>query len=435
MQPGQGRPGWASSTIAAHSRRSRVTAAATLAAVAGLAAAFTLQAIPARAAVIIRPGAARGSARPAVTSGSLRAWGFNRFGALGTGNTAAHFLPVRVRLPAGTKVTVVRSTCDHTLAVTRTGSVLAWGLNRHGGLGNGSTRNSRTPVRVALPRGMKVSAVRAGCDFSLALTSTGRVLAWGDGEDGDLGDGSTTQRLRPVLVKLPAGVKVKAISVGDNTALALTTNGDVLAWGEGTDGQLGNGAVSNRQLPVRVKLPARAKASAIAAGSGTGFAVTSAGTFAWGVNNDGQLGVGDTTSRKVPARIVVPAGVRSAGKISQLAAGSGQTYALTAKGKVLAWGDNPFGELGNNTDISSMVPVRVMLPPGTRATSVSASEVSGFALTASGHVLAWGGGLLGNGTQSDSFVPVQVMLASSLRATAIGSGPESNSVFAIVSPR
>jgi alpha-tubulin suppressor-like RCC1 family protein len=447
MEPDPHPGGRGSSAIRRRSRRDRRAAAATLTSLAGLAAliasiaapalpasAATSQAPAAGGATVAAAAAGARSARPAVTAGTLRAWGSNVFGALGTGNTKSHNRPVRVRLPRGVKVSVVRSNCDHTLALTSTGSVLAWGRNVRGQLGNGTTKDSHIPIRVALPKGTRISAVRAGCDFSLALTTTGKVLAWGDGEAGELGDGSTARRLRPVLVKLPAGIRAKAISVGFEDAMALTTDGHVLAWGEGAGGELGNGATIDRHRPVKVKLPAGAIARAIAAGVGTGFAVTSQGTFAWGANNDGQLGLGDTTTRDKPARITLPAGVRSAGKITQLAAGTETTYGLTARGKVLSWGGNPFGELGNGTDVDSHVPVMVMLPAGTTAISVSSSGDAGFALTASGRVLAWGGFGLGDGSDADSFVPVKVLLASKLRATAIGSGPESNSAFAIVIP-
>ena len=108
------------------------------------------------------------------------AWGRNDFGQLGNGTSTDASTPVRVRLPRGTKVQQVRAGCDHTVALTSTGHVLAWGINGSGQLGNGSIASRETPVRVRIPGGTKVIAVRAGCDFSLALTSRGRVLAWGD---------------------------------------------------------------------------------------------------------------------------------------------------------------------------------------------------------------------------------------------------------------
>jgi alpha-tubulin suppressor-like RCC1 family protein len=78
----------------------------------------------------------------------------------------------------------------------------------------GQHQRGRVSGTLALPKGTRVTAVRAGCDFSLALTTTGKVLAWGLNFEGDVGDGTTTRRLRPVLVKLPPGVRAKAISVG-----------------------------------------------------------------------------------------------------------------------------------------------------------------------------------------------------------------------------
>jgi alpha-tubulin suppressor-like RCC1 family protein len=107
------------------------------------------------------------------------AWGANADGELGNGTTASSDVPVRVRLPAGTRVTSVKAGCYDSLALTSAGQVLAWGKNEFGELGDGTRRSSPAPVRVALPSGTRVSAISAGCFFSLALTTTGRVLAWG----------------------------------------------------------------------------------------------------------------------------------------------------------------------------------------------------------------------------------------------------------------
>ncbi len=117
---------------------------------------------------------------------------------------------MNVSLPAGTKVTAVAAGALHSLALTSTGAVLAWGYNADGELGDGSTTNSDVPVKVKLPAGTKVTAVAAGGYYSLALTSTGAVFAWGYNADGELGDGSRANSDVPVKVKLPAGRKVTA---------------------------------------------------------------------------------------------------------------------------------------------------------------------------------------------------------------------------------
>jgi alpha-tubulin suppressor-like RCC1 family protein len=173
---------------------------------------------------------------------------------LGDGRTTQSNVPVEVKLPAGAKVTAIAAGCHHSQAVTSTGQVLAWGDNARGELGNGKTTSSDVPVRVKLPAGTKVTAIAAGCSQSLALTSTGRVLAWGDDAYGELGDGKTTQSDVPVEVKLPAATKVTAISGGAHHSLALISTGQVLAWGE-NGGQLGDGNTTQRDVPVKVRLP------------------------------------------------------------------------------------------------------------------------------------------------------------------------------------
>ena len=149
----------------------------------------------------------------------------------------------------------MRARCDHTVALTSTGHVLAWGINGHGQLGNGSIASRDTPVRVRIPRGTKVTAVRAGCGFSLALTSRGRVLAWGDNFYGQLGNDTTTDSHVPVRVQLPAGTKVTAISAGGSFGLARTTRGHVLAWGQNANAELGNDSTTSSDVPLRVNLP------------------------------------------------------------------------------------------------------------------------------------------------------------------------------------
>ena len=165
--------------------------------------------------------------------------------------------------------------------------MLAWGYDADGELGDGNRTNSDVPVKVKLPAGTKVTAVAAGGYYSLALTSTGAVLAWGYNTDGELGDGNTTSSDVPVKVKLPAGRKVTAVAaggslegVGGDTAgpghsLAVTSTGTVLAWGYNADGELGDGNRTSSDVPVKVKLPAGRKVTAVAAGELHSLAVTS----------------------------------------------------------------------------------------------------------------------------------------------------------------
>jgi alpha-tubulin suppressor-like RCC1 family protein len=388
-------------------------------------------AIPAHAAVTAMPGAG-----PA--AGTLRSWGNNTHGQLGDSSTSNRNTPITVKLPKGTKVTSVRVGCNHSLALTSTGSVLAWGYNHFGQLGNGTRTDRHTPVRVKLPKGTKVTAVRAGCNHSLALTSTGSVLAWGDNFGGALGDGTTTNRSEPVKVKFARGIKIKAISAGGEFSLALTTAGKVLAWGDNPFGQLGDGTTTSRHKPVRVKFPGGTVIKNIAGGGFHALAISTAGLlFAWGLNAAGELGDGTNINHAVPERIIIL--LKGVGPITGMFAGCYHTVVLTSSGAVLAWGDNFYGQLGNGTTTSSNIAVRTDLLVGLTLKAVSAGCFDSYALTTSGRLLAWGNngsGELGDGSTvgiADS--PVEVKLPARLFALAIGTGPEAVSSMAIVRAR
>ncbi len=304
------------------------------------------------------------------STGAVFAWGWNIVGQLGNGSTNGSDVPVKVRLLSGTKVTGIAAGFAHSVALTSTGAVLAWGKNYNGNLGNGSTTDSDVPVKVNLPVATKVTAVAAGAEHNLAVTSTGAVLAWGYNADGQLG-GSTGASDVPVNVNLPAGTKVTAVAAGASHSLALTSTGAVLAWGYNTDGELGDGSTTNSDVPVKVKLPAGMKVTAVAgggflegvgvdtAGPGHSLALTSTGAvLAWGYNTDGELGDGNRTNSDVPVKVKLPAGR----KVTAVAAGELHSLAVTSTGAVLAWGGNNFGQLGDGSYEGSDVPVHVNLP-------------------------------------------------------------------------
>ena len=417
-------------------RRGRALVWRLMAGTSAAVAALAIPALPAAgAATLPHGGASAGPGVAAVTSpGTLRGWGFNDDGELGNGTTNSSDVPVKVKLPSGTKVTQVRQGCSFTVALTSTGSVLTWGDNSFGQLGNGTTGGRSTvPVKVSLPGRHQGHPGPAGCLHALALTSTGRVLAWGYNFFGQLGDGLNTDSNVPVFVDMPQGIKVSAITAGQYHNLALASTGTaVFAWGRNQFGQLGNGTRTDSNTPVLVTL-AGVTLTGLTATFGDSLAVTTQGqVLVWGDNGFGELGdnlaLGDATT---PVFAQVPAGVKVVGAVG----GSFHFLARTDSGDVLAWGDNTFGQLGDGSFTQRNVPTFADLPPGATVTTLGAGNRHSLALTSQGKVLGWGQGAdgeLGQGSFSGSDTPVQAQIPANLVVTALGSGPGTGHSMAIV---
>ena len=376
------------------------------------------------------PATAATRARPA--AGSLQAWGDDLNGQLGNGATGQLDRPVSVKLPAGVKVTAVAAGGKFTLALTSSGQVLAWGDNSDGQLGDGQPGDSHVPVPVELPKGTVVTAIATGAVDGMAVTSTGRIYSWGNNQYGQLGDGSTVTRRTPVRVALPSGAKAVAVGTSYNYSLALTSAGQVFTWGYNGSGQLGNGFLTSSEVPTRVHLPRGVRIKEVANGGYDGLALSSKGKlYAWGDNEFGELGDGTTTSRVAPVLVHLPRGV----KITAIAGGSQHSLALTSAGRVLAWGRGSFGQLGDASSKSSDVPVAVRLPAGDKITRISAGGGFSVALTSAGKELSWGhnqNGQLGNGSKRSTDVPVAVRIPASLSVIALAAGPTTRHSLAVV---
>ncbi len=249
---------------------------------------------------------------------------------------------------------------EFAVALTTTGRVLAWGNGLNGDLGLGHLRSSNVPRYVDLPRGVRITSVSAGGDSAFALTSTGRVLAWGNDDVGQLGDGGGKAfSATPVWVKLPTGVKVTAIGAGVDHMLAVTSTGGLLAWGDNSLGDLGDGTTKVRRVPVKVHLPARVKVVAAFGGLLHSLALTASGrVLAWGDNKAGQLGDGNLKASHLPVWVHIPAHT----PIVTLAAGRYHSLALTKSGKVLAWGYDSDGQLGDGGSGQRDLPFQIMVP-------------------------------------------------------------------------
>ncbi len=356
------------------------------------------------------------------SAGAVFAWGWNIAGQLCNGSTNGSDVPVKVRPFEGKRMTGIATGFAHSLVLSSTGTVFACGKNDDGELGDASTTDSDVPVKVDMPASTKVTAVAAGGGHNLAVTSTGAVFAWGLNDEGQLGNGGTGSSDVPVNVSLPEGTKVTEVAAGSLHSLALTSTGAVWAWGYNANGELGNASTVNSDVPVKVKVPAGTRVTAIAAGGYFSLALTSTGAvLAWGYNTDGELGDGGTTSSDVPVKVKLPSGTKvtavaaggSLTGVGVIVAGPGHSLALTSTGKVLAWGDNTDGELGQGSTANSDVPVKVKVPAGTKVTAVAAGQLQSMAATSTGAVLAWGGnnfGQLGDGRYQASELPLEVDL-------------------------
>ena len=204
------------------------------------------------------------------TSGHAWSWGTDSSGTLGDGNpTQTSLVPVQVAMPAGVTVTAAAAGGDHSLALDATGKAWAWGRDLYGDLGVSAAETttgtascgpiwhvqycSDTPVPVAMPAGVKFTAIVAGGDlYSEAIDNTGRAWAWGTNEAGELAptrSPSSTPRTvvgpcssTPLPVTMPTDVRFIALSIDDEDTAALDSAGHVWWWGKDTSGQLGTAA-------------------------------------------------------------------------------------------------------------------------------------------------------------------------------------------------
>ncbi len=291
----------------------------------------------------------------------------------------------------------------HTCARTAVGGVKCWGYNEYGQLGDGTTTNRGTPVDViGLTSG--VSAISAGWCHTCALTAGGGVKCWGRNDDGQLGDGTTTERHTPVEVSGLTS-RVIAIAAGGTSTCALTAGGGVKCWGGKGYGQLGDGTITTRLTPIDVT-GLTSGVSAIAAGFYHTCALTAGGGVkCWGWNKFGQLGDGTTTDRTTPVDV---SGLTSG--VSAIAAGHAHTCALTSGGEVKCWGNSWVAERGDGTIIDRTRPVDVSGLTG-GVSAIAAGGAHTCALTSSGGVKCWGYnkyGEVGDGTTTDRTTPVDV---------------------------
>jgi alpha-tubulin suppressor-like RCC1 family protein len=409
-------------------------------------------------ALLAIAGAPSPAAAPTSIAGQVFAFGLNKYGQLGStansGTKNPNPTPALVGLPGATgPVTQVATGVNHSLAVTASGQLYAFGQNYYGQLGNANAVGSKganpTPTLVTLPGATgPVAEAAVGLNYSLAATSTSQLYAFGDNRYGQLGNansnGIAAANPTPTLVTLPgASGPVSEISAGASHSLALSSTGQLYAFGLNEYGQLGstanNGNENANPMPTLVTLPgASGPVSEISAGGDVSLALTSTGQlYAFGLNAVGQLGstANNDNDNPTPALVTLPG---ASGPVSEISAGPSHSLALTATGQLYAFGDNREGQLGNTSNngvaAANPTPTPVTLPgAGGPVSYISAGASDSLAVTSVGQLYAFGvntygqlGSTTNNGSEDANPTPTLVALpaGTTIEAVAQGAGEQ-----------
>lgn len=325
--------------------------------------------------------------------------GYNGFGQLGTGDLGSRTVPGL--LSQYYPFTGFAVGGNHSVAFTNNSSaVYSWGYNGYGQLGNASTTYSSVPVRSGTLTG--VTAVAAGAYHTLVMKNDNTVWAWGGNDTGQLGIGwsLTNPGYTPIPQKVVGStgsspfVNLSSIAANGKHSLA-RADGKVWAWGLNSSGQAGRdpaitGAIADPMIVTGIP----AGVSAIAAGSGFSYAVSANGTlWAWGANDNGQLGNGTLVSSYTPVQVLTAPGTPLTGVV-QAAGGIQHGLARLSNGEVWAWGYNFFGQLGIGPAKDSSFAVKVLLVDVNnvplKARDIRAFGSSSMALTDGGVWYVWG---------------------------------------------
>jgi alpha-tubulin suppressor-like RCC1 family protein len=298
----------------------------------------------------------------------------------------------------------------HAVFLDKKGQVWAWGQNTAGqlGRGNANATPSGVPEKVGvLP---PIQGIAAGAAHTLALDVEGQVWVWGQNASGQAGLGTAGGTVL-VPTKVPSLSGIQAVAAGANFSLALDEQGRLWAWGQNTAGQVGIGSTS-AAVATPALVAGLPSLRAVAAGLNHVLALDTGGrVWAWGQNSFGQVGTGGTS-----AAVLAPYLVTTAPRAKAVAAGAGHSLVVAeefAFGKVWGWGQNNFGQVGTGTASTSPVlqPTAVTGAFAGDVTAVVAGHYFSLVQMGDGQVKAWGQntfGQLGNGSTANSASPVNI---------------------------
>ena len=350
------------------------------------------------------------SASAATATNTVYHWGA-LFGSKSSGTDDELTVPTAMSLPGPVKEIATSNSTEYALLTN--GAVYAWGDGTDGQLGDGSSSNSfDQPVKVTFPSGVVIKSPATDAmpiDTALAVDEDGNAWGWGSNSFGQLCQGNKQEYLTPVEVPLSG---ITAIAGAFDHAL-YDSSGTVEACGGNVNGDLGDGSKKASSTPVAVTGLGKGDVTGLYASYNNSGALLSSGKyFDWGLNAGGQLGDGSSAkSSSVPVQVSLQA------KVTQVALGgslpnNGQTLVELADGTCWAWGTDSSGQLGDDSTTNEPSPVEMHLPAGVTYALLASGGATSYGVTASGDVYSWGNGStgqLGDGKKTTrQLTPVEV---------------------------
>jgi alpha-tubulin suppressor-like RCC1 family protein len=344
-----------------------------------------------------------------LSSGEVVCWGQNSNGQLGDGTITNRFVSVPV-LGDYSFSQISMGSGSQSCGILQNGTVLCWGKNGDGQLGNGSVGDSSVPIFVAGEHNF--SSIFAGT-HTCGILQNGTALCWGDNGNGEIGDGTTgTDRVFPTSQL--GNYNFTQISLGDGHTCGILVNGSTFCWGYNSYGQLGDGTTTQRTSPVLV-LGGNSFISIYAGGYHNCGILQNGTALCWGRNNFGELGNGSIGNSNTPIF------VSGTYNFSQISGGSLHNCGILQNGTALCWGRNSQGQLGDGTTTQREAPTLII--GNHNFSNVNSGSNHGCGILQNGTALCWGwntAGILGDGTTTQRNVPTEI-----LRGMLIGKSGDS----------
>jgi uncharacterized repeat protein (TIGR02543 family) len=364
-----------------------------------------------------------------LSDGSVYTFGENEFNQIGDQTTNDNLIPFNMSnslyLNESAKITKIEAGYYHTGVLTNDGSLLMWGYNSKGQIGDGTIINKLNPIDISYYFGLeydeKIIDIAFGGDHSMALSSSGKLFSWGGNSSGQLGKNDIVDSKTPYQItsffELKEGEKIIKIDAESDNSSAITSDNRLFIWGENYFGQIGNGSTTDQKKPLditgRFSLESDENIALFSQGYSHSATLTSKGRlFTWGYNLNGQLGNQSTASQNIPIEITSFYNLNTNEKITKIEIGFHRSAFLTSQNRLFVWGNNSQGQLGTGNTNQLTVPVDITsLVPLIEGETVLSIELGGThtgIITSQGRLIMMGrnsSGQLGDGTTTNSLVP------------------------------